>query len=171
MVGQAVLLPRSAPAQSIGRSFLLPAAVWSRSLAAWSASSLAGGSLICGSGIATVKSFVPPQGRLTLQSGTPVMNTTQAAKATLYYDCFHGGNSVPYYTGSADTVDTIGSHAKFPLPWRPRAPGCSTMPVCSTFGGKATPITTSVYRYQRIRRRLGFRYWRQQYGTRNRLSH
>lgn len=50
-----------------------------------------------------------PQGRFTLQSVTPVMTTTQSGKGTLYYDCYAGGNQVPYYTGSAIAMDTITS--------------------------------------------------------------
>lgn len=49
-----------------------------------------------------------PQGRLTLQANTPVMTTTQAAQTTVRYDCYIG-NQVPYYTGSADAVDTVAS--------------------------------------------------------------
>ena len=57
-----------------------------------------------------LSSFVPlPQGRLTLVTATPVLTSDQTAKTTLYYDCYNGGNQVPYYTGSADAVDTIGS--------------------------------------------------------------
>jgi hypothetical protein len=48
------------------------------------------------------------QGRLTLQTGTPVMTTSQSNKATLYYDCYVG-NQVPYYTGAADGLDTIAA--------------------------------------------------------------
>ena len=50
-----------------------------------------------------------PQGRLTLQSATPVMTADQTGKGTLYYDAFLG-NSVPYYTGSANALDTIASN-------------------------------------------------------------
>lgn len=44
--------------------------------------------------------LTPPQGRLTLASGTPVMTTNQSAKTTLYYalDC---GNQIPIYDGTA----------------------------------------------------------------------
>lgn len=49
-----------------------------------------------------------PQGRLTLQSGSPVMTADQVNKATLYYDCFVG-NKVPYYNGTTDVYDTIPS--------------------------------------------------------------
>jgi hypothetical protein len=58
------------------------------------------GNLACGS-------FVPA-GRLTLVSGTPVMNANETAKATIYYDCFNG-NTVPVYTGSTDLFLPIGS--------------------------------------------------------------
>lgn len=49
------------------------------------------------------------QGRLTLQPNTPVMTFSQSAKTTLRYDCYLGGGQVPYYTGSADALDTISS--------------------------------------------------------------
>ncbi len=52
--------------------------------------------------------LVPPQGRLTLQSGIPVMITSQTAKTVVYYDCYLG-NNVPYYNGSVDTFDTVSS--------------------------------------------------------------
>ena len=52
---------------------------------------------------------VTPQGRLTLQSATPVMTADQVNKATLYYDCFNGGRLVPYYNSSNDLYDTISS--------------------------------------------------------------
>lgn len=63
----------------------------------------------------------PPQGRLTLQTGTPVMTTTQAAKTTIYYTPYIG-NMVPIYDGSnmvatpftelsAATTDTTKSPA------------------------------------------------------------
>lgn len=40
-----------------------------------------------------------PQGRLTLQTGTPVMTTTQSAKTTLFYSAY-AGNQVPIYDGT-----------------------------------------------------------------------
>jgi hypothetical protein len=46
---------------------------------------------------------------LTLQTGVPVMTTTQSAKTTLFYDCYAGGNKVPYFDGTNDQSDTIGS--------------------------------------------------------------
>jgi hypothetical protein len=45
-------------------------------------------------GIAT-----PPQGRLTLQTATPVMTTTQSAKTTIYYTPYVG-NRIPIYDGT-----------------------------------------------------------------------
>jgi hypothetical protein len=45
-------------------------------------------------GIAT-----PPQGRLTLQTATPVMTTTQSAKTTIYYTPYVG-NKIPIYDGT-----------------------------------------------------------------------
>jgi hypothetical protein len=56
----------------------------------------------------TAAILASPQGRLTLQANTPVMITTQSAQATLRYDCYTGAQ-VPYYTGSADAIDTITS--------------------------------------------------------------
>ncbi len=63
-------------------------------------------SLNTASGVVTLLTM--PQGRLTLQSGTPVMSTSQSNKSQVFYDC-SGGNQVPYYTGSADAVDTIAA--------------------------------------------------------------
>lgn len=36
------------------------------------------------------------------------MTANETAKSTIYYDCFNG-NNVPYYTGSADSLDSIAS--------------------------------------------------------------
>lgn len=58
------------------------------------------------SGVVTL--LTSPQGRLTLLTGTPVMSTTQSAKAQIFYTCSNG-NQVPYYTGSADAMDTIAA--------------------------------------------------------------
>ncbi|MGZ6387880.1 MAG: hypothetical protein ACXWQZ_01305, partial [Ktedonobacterales bacterium] len=52
--------------------------------------------------------FSQPQGRLTLQSLTPVMTTTQSAKTTLIYTAYHG-NLVPLYNGSIFTMRSIGT--------------------------------------------------------------
>lgn len=52
--------------------------------------------------------IVPPLGRLTLVSGTPVMTSDQTAKSTLYYTC-SAGRTVPYYDGSTDQLDSISS--------------------------------------------------------------
>lgn len=41
----------------------------------------------------------PPQGRLTLQTVTPVMTTTQSAKTTIYYTPYIG-NQIPIYDGT-----------------------------------------------------------------------
>lgn len=61
----------------------------------------------CGGGGGS-STLVAPQGRLTLVTGTPVMTSDQTAKSTVYYDCYVG-NNVPYYTGSADALDTVSS--------------------------------------------------------------
>ncbi len=42
----------------------------------------------------------PPQGRLTLVTGTPVMTSSQASKTTIYYTAY-AGNVVPIYNGTA----------------------------------------------------------------------
>jgi len=42
---------------------------------------------------------IKPQGRLTLQTLTPVMSTTQAAKTTIYYTPYQG-NQLPLYDGT-----------------------------------------------------------------------
>lgn len=53
--------------------------------------------------------FLPPQGRLTLQSGSPVMSTSQSAKTTLYYSAYLG-SQVPIYDGTniVPTIITAG---------------------------------------------------------------
>jgi hypothetical protein len=48
----------------------------------------------------------PPQGRLTLQTGVPVMTTTQAAKTTIYYTPYVG-NQVPIYDGTNMTMTSF----------------------------------------------------------------
>lgn len=70
-----------------------------------------GGGVTVGSVSTTVTlsvGVVAPQGRLTLQTATPVMTTSQSAKATIYYDCALG-NAVPYFDGTSDQFDTITS--------------------------------------------------------------
>jgi len=47
-----------------------------------------------------------PQGRLTLQSATPVMTTTQSAKTTIYYTPYVG-DQVPLYDGSSMVMTTF----------------------------------------------------------------
>lgn len=49
--------------------------------------------------LANLGALFPPQGRLTLASATPVMNTTQSGKTTLYYSPYIG-NIIPIYNGS-----------------------------------------------------------------------
>jgi len=46
-----------------------------------------------------VVSYFAPQGRLTLQTGVPVMTTTQSAKTTIFYTPYLG-NMVPIYDGT-----------------------------------------------------------------------
>jgi hypothetical protein len=49
----------------------------------------------------------PPQGRLTLQTATPVMTATQSAKTTIYYTPYIG-NKVPIYDGANMMMTTFG---------------------------------------------------------------
>ena len=56
---------------------------------------------------ATAPSSIP-QGRLTLQTATPVMITTQAAKTTIYYTPYTG-MLVPIYNGTVFTMTSIGA--------------------------------------------------------------
>lgn len=49
-----------------------------------------------------------PNGRLTLQSNTPIMTTTQASKTTIYYDCSNGG-TVPVWNGTVDFMLAVTS--------------------------------------------------------------
>ena len=49
-----------------------------------------------------------PQGRLTLQTGVPVMTTTQAAKTVVYYTPYLG-NLVPIYDGTSFVMTSIGT--------------------------------------------------------------
>lgn len=51
--------------------------------------------------------IIAPQGRLTLQSGAPVMNADQVSVSTVYYDSYNGGNQVPVYNGSTWSLLTI----------------------------------------------------------------
>lgn len=53
--------------------------------------------------------LVPPQGRLTLASHTPVLTANTTAQSTIYYDAYKG-NEVPVYNGTADVMLTIGSN-------------------------------------------------------------
>jgi hypothetical protein len=51
--------------------------------------------------------IVPPQGRLTLATGTPVMTSTQSAKTTIYYTPYVG-RLVPLYDGTSFNMHDIG---------------------------------------------------------------
>lgn len=57
------------------------------------------GGTITTSGTCAVNATIPPQGRLTLTSGTPVLATSVAAATTLYYTLY-AGNIVPIYDGT-----------------------------------------------------------------------
>ena len=50
----------------------------------------------------------PPQGRLTLQTATPVMTTVQVSKTTMFYTPYVG-NLVPLYDGTKFTMTSIGA--------------------------------------------------------------
>lgn len=56
--------------------------------------------------VATVAIPITPQGRLTLQTVTPVMTTTQSAKTTIYYTPYVG-SIVPIWDGSTWTATTF----------------------------------------------------------------
>lgn len=49
-----------------------------------------------------------PQGRLTLQTGVPVMTSTQSAQTTVYYTPYNG-LFIPIYDGSSMTMTSIGA--------------------------------------------------------------
>ena len=53
--------------------------------------------------------FGPPQGRLTLTTGTPVMTSTVSAATTIYYTPYNG-NLIPIYNGTA-FVPTLFTNA------------------------------------------------------------
>ena len=52
-------------------------------------------------------SITAPQGRLTLQTATPVMTTTQSAKTTIFYTPYIG-QLVPLFNGTSFTMTDIG---------------------------------------------------------------
>lgn len=52
-----------------------------------------------GQAAANLQIVMPPQGRLTLASATPVMTTNQSAKTTIYYTPYIG-NQIPIYDGT-----------------------------------------------------------------------
>lgn len=84
--------------------------VTSVTIAAGAGITVSGTCTITTSGTCTVNGItLIPQGRLTLTSGTPVMTASATNQTTLYYDCYNGGNTVTYYTGSVDVSDTISS--------------------------------------------------------------
>ena len=51
---------------------------------------------------------VPPQGRLTLQTATPVMTSTQAGKIIIYYTPYVG-NQMPIVVAGIMTMTTLQS--------------------------------------------------------------
>jgi hypothetical protein len=74
----------------------------------WASPITAGNNITYAGGVVSAASY-SPGGRLTLASHTPVMAASQAAATTLYYDSYASG-SVPYWTGTLDTIDTITSN-------------------------------------------------------------
>jgi hypothetical protein len=87
--------------------------------------------------------IVAPQGRLTLQSHTPVMTTSQNNVSTVYYDCY-AGNSVPYFSGLADALDTI-TNCEVTLPLSTTWVGQgSVFDIWWVHGSGANPICVAV---------------------------
>lgn len=71
-------------------------------------SAVAAGATVASVNTATgaVVLLMAPQGRLTLQTGMPVMSSSSSPTSVIYYDNYRG-NQVPYYNGSVDAVDVI----------------------------------------------------------------
>lgn len=90
--------------------------------ARWQA--IAGG--MAGAGASGGGFLSPPQGRLTLASGVPVMTTTQSAKTTLYYAPYTG-NRIPVYNG-AEMVPTAFASLKSSDRWISIPPPCFALP-------------------------------------------
>jgi len=65
-----------------------------------STSGILTGGPITTTGTLGVNATITPQGRVTLQSATPVMTTTQSAKTTIYYTPY-AGNLIPIYNGTS----------------------------------------------------------------------
>jgi hypothetical protein len=78
--------------------------------------------------LANIGASLPPQGRLTLQSATPVMTTTQSGKTTLFYTP-HVGNMIPIDGGGvvAPMVFTELSCATTDTTKNPSAIGANKM--------------------------------------------
>lgn len=53
-----------------------------------------------GNPVSIVGNVAPPQGRLTLQTGKPVMTADATAQTTIYYDTYQG-NQVPIFNGTS----------------------------------------------------------------------
>ena len=64
------------------------------------------GTVLAATGATAALPFSPPQGRLTLQTATPVMTTTQSAKTTIFYTPYVG-NLVPLYDGTNMNMTTF----------------------------------------------------------------
>lgn len=79
-----------------------------------------------GSNATSITVIIPPTGRLTLVTATPVMVTDQAAKTTIYY-ALYTGNTVPIYDGTnfKNTVYTELSVATTDTTKSPAAIGAS----------------------------------------------
>lgn len=69
---------------------------------------VSGTGITVAAGVANLSVLPPPQGRLTLTTGTPVMNADATAQTTVYYDTYVG-NQVPVYNGTAWVYYTITS--------------------------------------------------------------
>jgi hypothetical protein len=64
------------------------------------------GTTLNATGGSAVTDPTPPQGRLTLQTGMPVMTTTQSAKTTIFYTPYNG-NKIPLYDGASMVMTTF----------------------------------------------------------------
>jgi hypothetical protein len=89
-----------------------------------------GGALTCAvpSGGGGASTIVSPQPRFSLQSGAGVETADVAPTSTTYLVCWGRGNNIPYYTGSADALDT---------------PACGTNVASDVMPTSSTGVTNS----------------------------
>jgi hypothetical protein len=73
-------------------------------------------------------------GRLTLQSGVPVMTTTQAAKTTVYY-CPYIGQFLPLFDGSMYTMRDFGGELSQALTDATKSPAAALPEACYDYFG------------------------------------